>query len=459
MNNHSATSLLELYRCKELSPVEVIDQMLGDLASIDPQLNAFTHVDEALARSEAKASEDRWLQGRPSGHLDGIPIPIKDLVDVSGMPTRHGSLSSDKNPISTDAPCVARLREAGAILFGKTTTPEFGWKGMTDSPLSGTTRNPHNITRTSGGSSGGAAACVASGITALAHGNDGGGSIRIPASYCGIYGIKPTFGRVPEYPRGGAYDSLASEGPLCRTVRDAALFLNEVCAADNRDWLSLPSDKMDYTANLNAGVKGLRIGVCISPGAVKASDEIVKAVTAAAAEFEALGAHIDGVDNLFDPLQPIFERYWRGGLYARLAMVPSEQRTQLDTDFIRVASLGEDVSLAEFSEGVVARAELSAKMAAFHDQYDLLLCPSMPTDPPLVETHYHTAEFDRWQHATPYTVPFNLTGQPAASIPCGVSSNNLPIGLQIVGSRFSDALVLRASAAYESIKPIRSVGN
>jgi aspartyl-tRNA(Asn)/glutamyl-tRNA(Gln) amidotransferase subunit A len=459
MNNQSAASLLELYRSKKLSPAEVIEQMRIDLASINPQLNVFSHVDEDLARAEAKASEDRWLRGQPNGRLDGVPIPIKDLVDVSGMPTRHGSLTSDKNPVSTDAPCVARLRQAGAILFGKTTTPEFGWKGITDGPLSGATRNPHDITRTSGGSSGGAAACVASGITALAHGNDGGGSIRIPASYCGIYGIKPTFGRVPNHPRGGAYDCLSSEGPLCRTVYDAALFLNEVCAPDSRDWLSLPADNVDYTANLSLGVKGLRIGLCVSPGGVKAIDEIANAVTAAAAEFELLGAHVEQVDKIFDPLQPIFERYWLGGLYARLAMVPIEQRALIDADLIRVASLGEDVSLAEFSDGVTARAVLSAKLAMFHDQYDLLLCPTMPTDPPPVETLYHTAGFDRWQHATPYTVPFNLTGQPAASIPCGVSSKGLPIGLQIVGPRFSDALVLQASAAYESVKPIRSVEN
>ncbi len=451
----TAATLVDLYRRRELSPVEVMRATLDAATRCDRELNTFQLIDGDAALRAAAESLARWLRGEPLGPLDGVPIPIKDLVDVRGWPTRHGSLSTEPDAVADqDAPCVARLREAGAVLFGKTNTPEFGWKGLTDSPLAGATRNPWNTALSPGGSSGGAAACAAYGVCALAHGNDGGGSVRIPASYCGLYGIKPTFGTVPDYPRVGAYDTLAREGPLCRSVYDAALFLNAVTRPDGRDWYAPPYRDVDYTDALRGDIAGVRIGLSVTLGGVSPQPFIADAVRAAGRYFESLGAYVDEVDQVFAPLRPRFERYWLGGLHQRVAAVEDTKRDRLDPDLLRVAAAGRDVTLGEFSDGVTERGALAAQMSEWHRYYDLLLCPTMPTDPPPVETPYHTPDFDRWGHATPYTVAFNLTGQPAASIPCGISPDGMPIGLQIVGDRFEDALVLRASRAFEQEHPV-----
>ncbi len=455
LSEASAATLVALYRQRALSPVEVMRATLDAAREKNPALNAFQLIDETRALEAAEESLDRWTRGQPRSALDGVPIPIKDLVDVRGWPTRHGSLTTAGDAVaSQDAPCVARLREAGALIFAKTATPEFGWKGLTDSPLAGATRNPWDPALSPGGSSGGAAACVAAGITALAHGNDGGGSIRIPASYCGLFGIKPTFGRVPDYPRLGAYDTLACEGPLTRSVHDAAVFLNTVARPDHRDWYAAPYDGRDYLYGLDAGVESVRIGLSATLGGVAPAPFIAEAVRAAGRSFESLGADVEEVDDVFSALRPRFERYWLGGLFQRVASVDAARRDDLDPDLLRVAATGEDVTLAEFSAGVTARGELAAQLSEWHRHYDLLLCPTMPTDPPPVGTRYHTPTFDRWRHATPYTVAFNLTGQPAASIACGFSPAGMPIGLQIVGDRFQEALVLRAARAFEQDHPV-----
>ena len=447
--------LTKLYQTRELSPCEVVVSTLERMHQVQEEFNAFQCIDAQLAKTQAKESEKRWRSGTPLSALDGIPIPIKDLVDLKGLPTRHGSLTGSTKALSEDASCVARLREAGALLFAKTTTPEFGWKGMTDGPLFGYTANPYNKDHTSGGSSGGAAVSVATGCTPIAHGNDGGGSIRIPASYCGVVGIKPNFGRVADYPRGGAYDTLSSEGPLCRTAKDAALFLNEVSRPDLRDASSIEYSRTDFGSEVGKDLKGLRIAVCTNLGGIEASPEISEAIVRAAHRFEDAGAIMDSVGNVFDSLRPVFERYWLGGLYQRIAAIPEQERGNLDPDLLRIAREGENVTLSEFSAGVSARMELTGKMQAFHQQFDLLLTPTMPTDPPAIKTTYHSETFDRWRDATPYTVPFNLTGQPAASVPCGVSKKGFPIGLQIIGGRFSEPRVLQACDVFEKMVPYK----
>ncbi|MCG8695148.1 MAG: hypothetical protein MI806_28400, partial [Minwuiales bacterium] len=278
----TATDLIACYRKGALSPSEVIEVVLARLEKLEPGLNAFQLVDADAARAEAARSTDRWAKGEPCGALDGVPISIKDIVATAGWPTRSGSLATPEAPGTFDAPCVARLREAGAVLFGKTTTPEFGWKGMTDSPLKGVTRNPWNLAHTPGGSSGGAGAAMAAGIGALAHGNDGGGSVRIPSSYCGLYGLKPTFGRVPHHPQDSPFSTLSASGPLARSVADAALMLNEMARPDARDWYALPYDGRDYLADLDAGVAGLKIGLSTDLGGAEVVPEVLAIVTRAA---------------------------------------------------------------------------------------------------------------------------------------------------------------------------------
>src|ERR1700722_18647696 len=259
LHEMTAVELSEAFRSGEASPVEAAEACLGRIDALDSAINAFCHVDHQETIAQADASEARWHDGEPLSPLDGVPVAIKDLLLTKGWPTRRGSLTVDPNGTWTeDAPSVARLREAGAVLVGKTTTPEFGWKGSTDSPLTGITRNPWNKAKTPGGSSGGSSAAVVSRFAPLALGTDGGGSIRIPASFSGCYGIKPSFGRVPAYPL-SPFGTVAHLGPMSRTVRDSAMFLNVIAKPDSRDWHALAYDGTDYTARLGESMKGKRI--------------------------------------------------------------------------------------------------------------------------------------------------------------------------------------------------------
>lgn len=450
----TATDLIACYRKGALSPSEVIEVVLARLEKLEPGLNAFQLVDADAARAEAARSTDRWAKGEPCGALDGVPISIKDIVATAGWPTRSGSLATPEAPGTFDAPCVARLREAGAVLFGKTTTPEFGWKGMTDSPLKGVTRNPWNLAHTPGGSSGGAGAAMAAGIGALAHGNDGGGSVRIPSSYCGLYGLKPTFGRVPHHPQDSPFSTLSASGPLARSVADAALMLNEMARPDARDWYALPYDGRDYLADLDAGVAGLKIGLSTDLGGAEVVPEVLAIVTRAANKFADLGAELTEVGPIIEPLRPVFENYWLAGFGFTLSKVAPEKRDLLEPRFRELAEQGAAGSKETAFAGMVARAALGSEFNRFHESYDLLLTPTMPTPPPTADTPYHSAQFDRWYHAVPFTVPFNLTGQPAASVPCGLTESALPVGLQIVGPRYSEALILRAMRAFEQAAPV-----
>ena len=435
-----------------LTPEDAVEAALARLKATEPALNAFQLIDEAGAREAARASAKRWAAGQPLGPMDGIPLTIKDIVASKGWPTRSGSRTTDSNgPWDEDAPSVARLREGGAVILGKTTTPEFGWKGMTDSPLAGITRNPWNPAHTPGGSSGGAAASLAAGVGAIAFGTDGGGSIRIPSNYCGLYGIKPTYGRVPHAPNEKPFSTLVSGGPIARTVTDAALFLNVIAQPDDRDWRALPPDGRDYRVGLDDGVRGLRLAYAPTLGGAEVAPEVLAATDQAARLFADLGASVETVGEVITPLRPRFEAYWLAGFATQVRAMTEEKRAFLEPDFRALAEAGLDVGMDEYLRGEAERTYLGAQFAAFHRDYDLLLTPTQPTLPPRVETRYHSAEFDRWRHAVPFTVPFNLTGQPAASIPCGVSDSGLPIGLQIVGPRFDDHLVLRASRAFEAV--------
>lgn len=447
----TASELGEGYRAGRFSPVEVTRALLGRIAHINPRVNAYVLVDEEAALRDARASEQRFRDGTPLGPLDGVPASIKDIILTRGWPTRRGSKTIDPDQEWTeDAPVTARLREAGCVLLGKTTTPEFGWKGVTDSPLTGITRNPWNLATTPGGSSGGASAQVAAGLGPLAVGTDGGGSIRIPAGFAGIVGLKPSFGRVPAAPL-SPFGTVAHLGPMTRSVRDAALMLREMAKPDARDWFALPASDNNYAARLARGAKGLRIAYSPSLGYAKVDPEIAAAVAEAAKQFAVLGAVVDEVDPGFEDPADIFHTHWFAGAYNALMTLPRDKIAQLDPGLRQTFERGAAIPLRQYLEAANARGKLGVRMRQFHEHYDLLLTPSLAVlafaagrlAPESMGDAYWTA----W---TPFSFPFNLTQQPAISVPCGFSRTGLPIGLQLVGPMHRDDIVLRAAAAYEA---------
>jgi aspartyl-tRNA(Asn)/glutamyl-tRNA(Gln) amidotransferase subunit A len=446
----SAAALSNLYRRRELSPVHVVEAMLERARQLQPSLNAFVLIDEERARLAARASEKRWQQDTPLSPLDGVPTTIKDTTTVKDWPTRNGSHATDETPAQESAPIVERLERGGLVLLGKTTTPEFGWKALTDSPLQGITRNPWNLGHTPGGSSGGASALTASGINPFNHGNDGGGSIRIPAAHTGLVGLKPSFGRIAQYPADSAFSDVVSQGVLARSVLDTALALNLTAGPDPRDWRSLPAQPRDYTVGLEEGVRGLRVGLSLELGHVTADPAVRALVAQAGRRFEALGAIVEDVGPLIEPLQPHFEPLWIGSFATRLRQIPTQLHGKLDPGYRAAAEKGMSITLADYARAYEARSRLARQLALWHETHDLLLAPVTPTAAPTVETLYNSDAFPRWTKGAPYTLPFNLTGQPAASMPAGLTDAGLPVGLQIVGPPRADALVLRAMRAYES---------
>jgi aspartyl-tRNA(Asn)/glutamyl-tRNA(Gln) amidotransferase subunit A len=450
----SATELVELYRSRQLSPVDVARAILDGIETLNPVLNAFCFVSPDVV-SMAKASEARWMKGEPKGALDGVPVSIKDLLLTKGWPTLRGSKTVDPaGPWVDDAPAVARLRESGAVLLGKTTTPEFGWKGVTDSPLTGITRNPWDPTKTPGGSSGGGAAAVAAGLGPLTLGTDGGGSIRIPCAFTGLVGLKPSFGRIPAWPL-SPFGTVAHLGPMTRSVHDAALLLNVVSRSDVRDWLALPDDGRDYLAGLDDGVRGWRIAYSATLGYADVDPEVGALVKQAAMGFEALGAHVEEADPGFEDASEIFRRHWYTGAAFLLRQFTTEQKAMMDPGLVDVADQGARIGMLDLLDAAQKRGALGMRMNQFHERYDLLLTPSLPLT--AFEAGREVADVLRekhWTDWTPFTYPFNLTQQPAASIPCGRTKSGLPVGLQIVGPRYADAKVLRAARAFESLHPV-----
>ena len=446
----SAGALLEAYRRRTLSPVEAAGAVLARIEALNPRLNAFCLVSDRIM-SEAKASEERWTAGAPKGLLDGVPVSVKDLLLTRGWPTLRGSKTIDpQGPWTDDAPAVARLREHGALLLGKTTTPEFGWKGVTDSALCGVTRNPWNPAKTPGGSSGGAAAALASGMGPLALGTDGGGSIRIPASFSGVFGLKATFGRVPAWPV-SPFGTVAHVGPMSRDVADAALLLNVIAQPDARDWHALPYEPRDWRQGLEHGVQDLRIAYSAALGYAKVDAEVAAIVAEAARTFAELGARVEARDPGFENAEPLFRTHWFAGAAALARTLKS--KADVDPGLLEVAAAGETIGAAELLDAQQRRAALGAHMNLFHREFDLLLTPTLAV--PAFDAGLECPPGNaRWTDWTPFTFPFNLTGQPAASIPCGFTAAGLPVGLHIVGPRYGEALVLRAARAFETARPI-----
>lgn len=449
----SATDLLALYATKKASPVEATQAALDRIAKWDRTVNAWILVDGDSALAAARESEARWAKGAPAGPVDGVPTGIKDLVLTKGWPTLRGSLAIDPDqPWEDDAPSVARLRESGAVLLGKTTTPEFGWKGVTDSPLTGITRNPWNTARTPGGSSGGASAACALGMGALQLGSDGGGSIRIPGAFTGVYGIKANFGRVPTWPA-SPFGTLSHVGPLTRTVSDAALMLTVFARPDARDWYALPWNGEDYTQGLDSGVAGLRIAYSPTLGYADVAPDVAARVEAAVEVYEELGATIERVDHVFDDPHECFTVHWYTGAANVYRTFDAEQVKRLDPGLVEVAETGLSFSLPRYLDAVKERELLGLLVNRIFESYDLLLTPMMPTTAFQAGVEVPDPSMSRWTRWSPFTYPFNLTQHPAATVPCGFGEDGLPVAFQLVGPKYAEARILAASRAYEAVNP------
>ncbi|HVO01772.1 MAG TPA: amidase [Candidatus Cybelea sp.] len=451
-----ATRLIELYASHQLSPVTAVKAALEQIGRVNPRLNALCLVDPERAVAEARASEARWARGAPMGALDGIPTTIKDLILTRGWPTLRGSRLVDPDQDwSEDALLVGSLRRSGAILIGKTTTPEFGWKGVTDSPLCGTTRNPWNTALTPGGSSGGAAVAAACGMGALHVGTDGGGSIRIPASFTGVVGFKPSYGLVPRHPR-SPFGTLSTGGPITRSVADAALMMNVLAEPDDRDFNAVPYHGPAFDAWLDGGIRGWRVAFSPTLSGARVDPEVARLVAEAAKVLAELGATVTEVPRPFDDSLAVFQNYWFSGAASLLRSVPEDQRYLLDPGLAHIAELGTRISVLDYLEAERARDAIGSRMRLFFRDWDLLLTPTMP-----VAAFATGADFppqsDRgpWTDWTPFSYPFNLSKQPAISVPCGFTAAGLPVGLQIAGPLLADQRVLRAARAFEQARPFR----
>ncbi len=455
-----AHELVKLFKSRKASPVEATRAAITRIEAFNPQLNAFQHLDPDGALRTARASEKRWKKGgKRLSDIDGVPITIKDMVLTKGMPTRMGSLATDENgPWNADAPVAQRLREAGTVLLGKTTAPEYGWKGVTDSKLFGATHNPWKIGRTPGGSSGGGVAAEAVGMGNLAIGTDGAGSVRIPCAFTGLFGLKPTQGRVPLWPP-SAQGTLSHIGPMTRTVRDAAMMMNVIARFDARDSYARVDDEENFLKGLDKGVKGLRIAYSPGLGFVekeKIDRDVAIAVEAAAKVFKTLGAKVVEDSPDLQGLDPrkILNAHWQSNVAVLLKSFNAEKRELMDPGLLKAAEVGAHLGQDAVVTAIHQRQALAVIMNNFMARYDLLLTPTMPV------TAFGVNEPAAWGGDgvdigwTPFTLTFNLTRQPAATIPCGLDREGLPIGLQIVSAHARDALILRAAAAYERVRPI-----
>jgi len=451
-----ATELAALIRKKKVSPVEVLDAVLDRIERLNPKLNAFVTLTDEQARREAKAAERALSKkGARLGPLHGVPFSVKDLVITKGVRTTFGTPLYRDNVPSEDAPMVERLKAAGAIMLGKTNTPTFGWIGATHNLLFGPTRNPWNLGRTPGGSSGGASAAAAAGLGPLHVGTDGGGSIRIPASFAGIYGLKASFGRIPAYPPSGAW-SLSHIGPMTRTVADAALMLQVAAGPDERDQTSLPAAPVDYVKALAGGVKGLRVAWSADLGFADVVDPEVRDLCAkGASAFREVGCRVEAVDPGWPSPLDCWSQLFGGGIATRLAPY-LDRKSEIDPGLYRIIETTLKNPPTKYVQAWFDRLAWWEHPRRLFEKYDLLLTPTIACPPFAIGLDNPTEIAGKsvppyaW---IPFTFPFNMTGQPAASVPCGFTKDGLPVGLQIAGRRFDDATVLRASAAFERVRP------
>jgi len=454
----SALEIATLVRDKQLSPVELTTALLARIEALDPRVNAFCLVTADLARAAAREAEIAVMKGEPLGALHGVPVSLKDMLYTRGVRTTGGSrLFADLIP-EEDNVAVGRLKAAGAVILGKTNTSEFGHKALTDNPLFGVTRNPWDPTRTPGGSSGGAAAAVASGLGPVALGTDGGGSVRIPAGFCGLVGVKPSFGRVPQTPGFPGWDHIGTIGPLARTVRDAAAVLDVIAGGDDRDRTSLPREPGSYLQACDQEVRGLHVAWTPDLGYAAVDERVLEICGNAAAEFEGLGCHVEVVNPGWESPEEAFATIVAAQFYAAWADALPAREADMDASLVRLIRRGGAVTAREY---LTATAKVSAYWQEVHiflARFDLLLTPTTAVPPFAlgagVPREIAGQEVSRlgWM---PFTYPFNLTGQPAVSVPAGWTEDGVPVGLQIVGRRHADRTVLAAAAAFEAACPWR----
>jgi Asp-tRNA(Asn)/Glu-tRNA(Gln) amidotransferase A subunit family amidase len=443
---------------KQVSPVEVTQVYLRRIEALNPQLNAYLTVTADLAMRMAREAEQAVVDGKPLGPLHGVPISIKDLEVTRGIRSTMGSLIFQDMVPDRDSIVVERVRQAGAVLLGKTNTPEFGLLGTTENRLGDACRNPWHRQRTAGGSSGGAGAAVAAGLCALATGSDGGGSIRIPSSFCGVYGIKPAQGRVPRFggPGRPVVSQFSQSGPMTRTVRDAALLLQVLAGPDARDVSCLTETPPDFVTALDQGVQGLRLGWSADFGYAAVDPEVLQVTTQAAGVFEELGARVEEVNITLEEPFPPFWSIFSTNAYAAYSHLLAEQGDQLTTYGRDSLEAGARVSGADYARALLYVDQIRAKFATLMQTYDLILTPTMAVpafpigQPP--QTIAGRAVNAFWG-ALPFTYPINMTGHPAANVPCGFSADGMPIGLHLIGRRHDEATVLQASAAFEQAHP------
>jgi Asp-tRNA(Asn)/Glu-tRNA(Gln) amidotransferase A subunit family amidase len=450
LHDLSAHELSSAYRAGKLSPVEVTRAALGRVSAWDKKINAMYVVDAGGALASAKASEKRWRKGKPLSALDGVPITIKDNIAVKGIPSPIGTAAGSMAPSAFDAPPTARVREAGCVLLGKTTMPDFGMLASGISSFHGTTRNPWNLTRNSAGSSSGAGAGLVAGYAPLALGTDIGGSVRLPAAYNGVFALKPSLGRVPIYPPflGRVV------GPMTRTVTDAALLMSVLSKPDARDYTALPSQEIDWTGALEGGVKGKRFGLMLESVGLKTQPAVRKAIADAAKAFARAGAMIE-------PVKPFFTRdmlsgldvFFQARLLAEYQRLPRGRQARVLPFIAQWCRRAQKLPAVEAARGLAQVFQIREKAVAAMQGFDFLLTPTSPITAYAVDEATPGDNPEKPFEHIGFTAPFNMSEQPACSICAGYDADGMPIGLQIVGHRFDDAGVLRVARAYETLRP------
>ena len=451
--NMTAIEMARQVRERQTSPVELVRAALGAIEQTDPQINAWCDVYTDQALAEAEVMEAEASKGKIRGPLHGVPIGVKDLFLLNGHCTRRGSRLYENAPHATEtSPAVQRMIKAGAIIVGKNTTPDTGWKASSNSPVYGVTRNPWDVTRTAGGSSSGSAAAVAAGTVPISLGSDGGGSLRIPAAFCGVFSLKPSLGRVPTYPLSPS-EHLSHAGPMTVTVADSALALDVLKGPHTLDPYSLPIEDVSYLESLNRFHTPLRCALLPTLFGASVSNDIAQCVQSAFSRIAEMQG-IDIVDTSLSWEDPVtvFERLWTARGAARAGLSAAD-RALLDPGLARLVERASGLSLSSHLQALQDRAAFCRTVSTSFTHFDLLLLPMVPIVPFAAECD-GPPDMDEnlpvpWAHWTPFSYPFNITGQPAASVPCGWTRDGLPVGLQVIGDRFQDAKVLQFCAAWE----------
>ena len=450
-----ATELARRICDKSVSPVEITRAVLERVERLNPKLNAICTLTAESALDAARAAEFAVMRGDHLGPLHGIPVTIKDLAMTRGVRTMAGSHVFSERLPEIDHLHVERLRAAGAISIGKTTVSEFGWSGVSRSPLTGITHNPWKQGMNAGASSAGAAVCAAAGFGPIHQGSDGAGSIRMPAGFCGVYGIKPSHGRVPYYPT-PANGLISHVGPITRTVADAALMLQAMAGADDRDMTSLEAPPEDFTGKLDSGIAGLRVGFSPDLGYLKVDAEVAGPVKAAARVFEELGCKVEEVDPGWGDPTAMQHCLFAVTITAMWGDYVGRWGDRMDPGLVAIIEHGRMYSAVDYCKASAQRLAYYDKVRAFFERYDLLLTPTLsvaafPAER-LIPEHWAQHPWD-WLRWAGFSFPFNLTWLPAATCPCGFTPAGLPVGLQIVAGRHRDLRVLQASRAFEQARP------